>query len=41
LNSVSQQAAGPIVLDMVAAIVREQGFLGAMAPSATATTAST
>ena len=28
MESVSQQAAGPIVLDMVAAIVREQGFLG-------------
>ena len=28
MNSVSQRAAGPIVLDMVAAIVREQGFLG-------------
>ena len=28
MDSVSQQAAGPIVFDMVAAIVREQGFLG-------------
>ncbi len=28
MDSVSQRAAGPIVLDMVAAIVREQGFLG-------------
>jgi len=28
LNSVGQQAAGSIVLDMVAAIVREQSFLG-------------
>ncbi len=28
MESVSQQAAGPVVLDMVAVIVREQGFLG-------------
>ncbi len=28
MESVSQRAAGPIVLEMVAAIVREQGFLG-------------
>ncbi len=27
MESVSQRAAGPVVLDMVAAIVREQGFL--------------
>lgn len=28
MDAVSQRAAGPIVLEMVAAIVREQGFLG-------------
>jgi dihydroxyacetone kinase-like protein len=28
MNSVSEQAAGSVVPDMVAAIVREQGFLG-------------
>lgn len=28
MEAVSQRAAGPIVLEMVAAIVREQGFLG-------------
>ena len=28
MNSVSQHAAGPVILDMVAAIVREQAFLG-------------